>query len=88
MKQLVVLLKGFKVPKIENAIVTTFNEEFEKYKVKCKKKQWRTVEGFSLDFNTCLSDLKNCVFVYPGNEDVEKWVKKFYKVLEENEIDN
>lgn len=88
MKQLVVLSKNNKIPKIENAIVTTFDDEFEKYKVRCKKKQWRTMEGFSLEFDTCLSDLKKCIFIYPGNEDVEKWVKKFYKVLEINETDN
>lgn len=86
MKQLVVLTN--KIPKIQNAIVTTFDDEFEKYKSKCKKRQWRTIEGFSLEYDTCLSDLRKCVFIYPGNDEVESWIRKFYKVLETNEINN
>lgn len=86
MTQLIVYNKGKKIPKFENAVVTTFDEEFEKYKQTCKKKQWRTMEGFSLNFDTCLCDLKYCIFVYPGSEEVKQWICKFCKVLEINEV--
>lgn len=85
MKQLVILTNK-RVPKIENATVLTFEEEFEKYKRGCKKDFLRTEACFSWNFNSLLKDLKNSVFVYPGNEEVEKWIKNFYKVIEENEI--
>lgn len=86
MKQLIVLIN--KVPKIQNAIVTTFNEEFEKYKRTCKKDFLRTEACFSWNFNSTLQDLKKSVFVYPGSKDTEQWIKKFYKVIEENETNN
>ena len=86
MKQLIVLIN--KVPKIQNAIITTFNEEFEKYKRACKKDFLRTEACFSWNFSSTLQDLKKSVFVYPGNKDTEQWIKKFYKVIEENEINN
>ena len=87
MKQLVVLING-KVPKIENATVLTFDEELEKYKKSCKKDFLRTEACFSWYYDSLLKDLKNSVFIYPGNEEVEKWIRKFYKVIEENETIN
>lgn len=82
-KQLVVLTN--KIPKIQNAIVTTFDEEYEKYKRSCKKDYLRTEACFSWNFDSTLQDLKKSVFIYPGNEDVERWIRKFYKVIEEND---
>lgn len=84
MKQLIVLTN--KVPRIKNAIITSFNEEFEKYKRSCKKDFLRTEACFSWNFNSTLQDLKKSVFVYPDNEDIERWIKQFYKVIEENDI--
>lgn len=83
MKQLVVLTNG-NVPKIENATVLTFDEELEKYKKSCKKDFLRTEACFSWYYDSLLKDLKNSVFIYTENEEVEKWIKKFYKVIEEN----
>lgn len=83
MRQLVVLTNG-KVPKIENATVLTFDEELERYKKSCKKDFLRTEACFSWYYDSLLKDLKNSVFIYPGNEEVEQWIKKFYKVIEEN----
>lgn len=87
MRQLVVLTNG-KVPKIENATVLTFDEELERYKKSCKKDFLRTEACFSWYYDSLLKDLKNSVFIYPGNEEVEQWIKKFYKVIEENETIN
>lgn len=84
MKQLVVLTNG-KVPKIKNATVLTFDEELERYKKSCKKDFLRTEACFSWYYDSYLEDLKNSVFIYPENEEVEKWIRKFYKVIEENE---
>lgn len=87
MKQLVVLTNG-KVPKIKNATVLTFDEELEKYKKSCKKDFLRTEACFSWYYDSLLEDLKKSVFIYPENEEVEKWIRKFYKVIEENETIN
>ncbi len=84
MKRLVVLTGG-KVPHFENATVLTFEEEFEKYKKSCKKDYLRTEACFSWNFDSFMRDLKNSVFVYPGNADAENWIKKYYKVIEEYE---
>jgi hypothetical protein len=84
MKQLIVLTN--KIPNIKNATICTYEEEYQKYLNKCKTKIWRTPEGFSLNFNSTLKELKNSVFIYPDNENVEAWIKKFYKVIEENII--
>lgn len=62
---------------------TTFQEEFERYARRCKKKAWATPEGFSLEFDTTLQDLKECVFVHPINEEEEKIIRKRFKILEE-----
>lgn len=83
MKQLVVLTN--KIPKINNATVLTFDEELEKYKKSCKKDFLRTEACFSWYYDSLLKDLRNSVFIYPENEEVEKWIRKFYKVVEENE---
>ena len=61
---------------------STFQEEFEKYARKCKKKAWATPEGFSLEFNTTLQDLKESVFVRPISDEEETIIRKRFKILE------
>lgn len=62
---------------------STFQEEFEKYARKCKKKAWATPEGFSLEFDTTLQDLKDSVFVRPISDEEEITIRKRFKILEE-----
>lgn len=62
---------------------STFQEEFEKYARKCKKKAWVTPEGFSLEFDTTLQDLKESVFVRPISDEEEAIIRKRFKILEE-----
>ena len=62
---------------------STFQEEFEKYARKCKKKAWATPEGFSLEFDTTLQDLKDSVFVRPISDEEEAIIRKRFKILEE-----
>lgn len=62
---------------------TTFQEEFEKYARRCKKKSWATPEGFSLEFDSLLQDLRECVFVRPINDEEEAIIRKRFKILEE-----
>ena len=61
MKTFIIKVNPLKMPKFGN--YTTFQEEFEKYARRCKKKAWATPEGFSLDFDTLLQDLKESIFV-------------------------
>ena len=65
---------------------STFQEEFEKYARKCKKKAWATPEGFSLEFDTTLQDLKDSVFVRPISDEEEVIIRKRFKILEECEM--
>ena len=65
---------------------STFQEEFEKYARKCKKKAWATPEGFSLEFDTTLQDLKDSVFVRPISDEEEAIIRKRFKILEECEM--
>lgn len=62
---------------------STFQEEFEKYARKCKKKAWATPEGFSLEFDTTLQDLKESIFVRPISDEEEITIRKRFKILEE-----
>ena len=62
---------------------STFQEEFEKYARKCKKRAWATPEGFSLEFDTTLQDLKDSVFVRPISDEEEAIIRKRFKILEE-----
>ena len=62
---------------------STFQEEFEKYARKCKKKAWATPEGFSLEFDTTLQDLKDSVFVRPISDEEEAIIRKRFKILDE-----
>lgn len=77
-----------KTPKIDNATVLTYDEMFARYCKQCKKAFWKTDAGMFLIWQECqtIKDMKNCVFVIPGNEETEKHIKKYYKVLDENEI--
>lgn len=88
MKQLIVLLNNSKIPSFNNVNVFTFEEEFEKYKRKCKKSAFRTEACFSWHFDSTLSDLKKSIFVYPLDINTEDQIKKHYKVIEENEVNN
>lgn len=65
---------------------STFQEEFEKYARKCKKKAWATPEGFSLEFDTTLQDLKESIFVRPISDEEEAIIHKRFKILEECEM--
>ena len=62
---------------------STFQEEFEKYARKCKKKAWATPEGFSLEFDTTLQDLKESIFVRPISDEEGAIIRKRFKILEE-----
>ena len=84
MKTFIIKVNPLKVPNFGN--YTTFQEEFEKYARKCKKKQWATPEGFSLEFDTTLQDLKESVFVHPISDEEEQIIRKRFKILEECEM--
>lgn len=79
MKKLIV--KGT-IPKNIPCIVNTFEEEYELYLRKAGK-YWRTREGFSLEFDSTLSDLIESHFIYVDNEKLESIIKKKLNVIEE-----
>lgn len=81
MKTFIIKVNPLKVPNFGD--YTTFQEEFEKYARKCKKKQWATPEGFSLEFDTTLQDLRESVFVHPISDEEEQIIRKRFKILEE-----
>lgn len=84
MKTFIIKVNPLKMPNFGD--YTTFQEEFEKYARKCKKKQWTTPEGFSLEFDTTLQDLKESVFVRPISDEEEAIIRKRFKILEECEM--
>ena len=81
MKTFIIKVNPLKMPNFGN--YSTFQEEFEKYARKCKKKAWATPEGFSLEFDTTLQDLKDSVFVIPISDEEEAIIRKRFKILEE-----
>ena len=81
MKTFIIKVNPLKMPNFGN--YSTFQEEFEKYARKCKKKVWATPEGFSLEFDTTLQDLKDSVFVRPISDEEEAIIRKRFKILEE-----
>ena len=81
MKTFIIKVNPLKMPNFGN--YSTFQEEFEKYARKCKKKTWATPEGFSLEFDTTLQDLKDSVFVRPISDEEEAIIRKRFKILEE-----
>lgn len=81
MKTFIIKVNPLKMPNFSN--YSTFQEEFEKYARKCKKKAWATPEGFSLEFDTTLQDLKDSVFVRPISDEEEAIIRKRFKILEE-----
>ena len=81
MKTFIIKVNPLKMPNFGN--YSTFQEEFEKYARKCKKKAWATPEGFSLEFDTTLQDLKDSVFVRPISDEEEAIIRKHFKILEE-----
>lgn len=79
MKKLIV--KG-PVPKsISNCVINDFDEEYALY-LKKAKKNWRTKEAFSLEFNSTLSDLLKSRFIYVDREDLELLIMKRLNVIE------
>lgn len=89
MKQLIVKLERTqKNVSFSGLLVTSFDEEYEKYLRRCKKKQWATVEGFSLEFDSLLSDLKKSIFIYTDSKSTIDKIRKKFNVIEENEISN
>ena len=84
MKTFIIKVNPLKMPNFGN--YSTFQEEFEKYARKCKKKAWATPEGFSLEFDTTLQDLRESVFVHPISDEEEKVIRKRFKILEECEM--
>ena len=81
MKTFIIKVNPLKMPNFGD--YSTFQEEFEKYARKCKKKAWVTPEGFSLEFDTTLQDLKDSVFVRPISDEEEAIIRKRFKILEE-----
>ena len=81
MKTFIIKVNPLKMPNFGN--YSTFQEEFEKYARKCKKKAWATPEGFSLEFDTTLQDLKESIFVRPISDEEEVTIRKRFKILEE-----
>ena len=81
MKTFIIKVNPLKMPNFGD--YSTFQEEFEKYARKCKKKQWATPEGFSLEFDTTLQDLRESVFVHPISDEEEQIIRKRFKILEE-----
>ena len=81
MKTFIIKVNPLKMPNFGN--YTTFQEEFEKYARRCKKKSWATPEGFSLEFDSLLQDLRECVFVRPISDEEEAIIRKRFKILEE-----
>ena len=82
MKKLVV--KG-QVHTIKNCIVNDFDDEYALY-LRTAKKNWRTMEAFSLEFDSTLSDLKKSHFIYVDREDLELLIKKRLNVIEVIEL--
>lgn len=79
MKKLIV--KG-PVPKsISNCVINDFDEEYALY-LRRAKKNWRTKEAFSLEFNSTLSDLLKSYFIYVDREDLELLIMKRLNVIE------
>ena len=81
MKTFIIKVNPLKMPNFGN--YSTFQEEYEKYARKCKKKAWATPEGFSLEFDTTLQDLKESIFVRPISDEEEVTIRKRFKILEE-----
>lgn len=79
MKKLIV--KG-PIPAIKNCVVNSFDDEYALY-LRRAGKHWRTQEGFSLEFDSTLSDLKRSYFIYVDREDLELLIKKRLNVIEE-----
>lgn len=83
MKKLVV--KG-PVPKtIQNCIINDFDDEYALY-LKNTRKNWRTKEAFSLEFDSTLSDLLKSHFIYVDRKDLELLIKKRLNVIEVIEL--
>lgn len=69
--------------KMSNILIKSFDEEYHNYLHNCKKKMWATLEGFSLEYDSCIDDLKQCVWVYPENDKTYNYIKEHFKVIEE-----
>ncbi len=75
-------------PKIYNAEVLTFEEEFQHYLDMCMKNKklhkWMVKEGFQLEYDSFWEDLKSAYYVYPFNKEAEDEIMKKFKVIEVN----
>lgn len=76
---MILVIKG-KVPALP-CLVNTFEEEYDMY-LKRTGKKWRTQEGFSLDFDSTLEDLKKCHFVHTNDEKLIKLLRQKLNVIE------
>jgi hypothetical protein len=82
------VIKHRSKPKIHNAEVLTFEEEFQHYCNMCmrtkKFQKWATPAGFQLEYDSDWKDLQAAYYVYPGNQEAEDEIKKKFKVIEVN----
>lgn len=78
----ILIIKGAIPKSISNCVITDFEEEYNKY-LKIANKHWRTREGFSLEFDSTLSDLQKSHFVYVDSENTIKLLKRKLNVIEE-----
>lgn len=76
---MILVIKG-QIPK--NLPYNTFEEEYTKYARKCKPK-WRTHEGFSLEFESTLQDLRQSVFIHTTDIDLINTIRNKLNVIEE-----
>ena len=85
---LVLAVKTNKMPKLKNVVILSYDELFEKYKTHCKKPYWRTKEGFYLEWLNCntINEMKQCIFIYPDNDEIANYIRQHYNVLDENNL--
>ena len=80
------VIKSRTKPKLYNAEVLTFEEEFQHFcsVMKRAKSNWITKEGFQLMYDSYWDDLKDAYYVYPVNKEAEDEIIKKFKVIEIN----
>lgn len=78
----ILIIKGIIPKSIPNCVITDFEEEYNKY-LKTANKYWKTREGFSLEFDSTLSDLQKSHFIYVDSENTIKLLKRKLNVIEE-----
>lgn len=82
------VIKSRTKPKLYNAEVLTYEEEFQHFcsvvRRSKNKTLWETKESFQLMYDSCWDDLKDAYYVYPLNKEIEDEIKKKFKVIEIN----